>query len=165
MYVHVRLFLCSNIFDARVSTFLCSCQYISMLKIFLMLMYLYFYARAHIILCSNRLCARISMFICFCPMFLCSNIFYARVLCNWFQRTCPYIFMLQHNLCLCPYVSMLVLLYFYAWNIVYAPILMFLCSRKFWNKKIQVIENRNSGHRIQKPYSSRTNSLNYCHRN
>ena len=67
MYAHVHMFLCSNIFYPCLSTFLCSCQFASILETFSMLMSVCFYARAHIFLCSNRFYARIPMFICFCP--------------------------------------------------------------------------------------------------
>ena len=52
---------------ACLSTFLCSCQFASITKIFSMLMSLCFYARAHIFLYSNIFYACIPIFICFCP--------------------------------------------------------------------------------------------------
>ena len=85
MYAHVRMFLCSNIFYPCLSTFLCSCQFASILETFSMLVSVCFYARAHIFLYSNIFYARIPMFICFCP----------------------YVFVLKFFLCSFSYVSML----------------------------------------------------------
>ena len=87
MYAHVHMFLCSNIFYPCLSTFLCSCQFASILETFSMLMSVCFYARAHIFLYSNIFYACIPIFICFCPYVFMLNFFSMLIFICFHART------------------------------------------------------------------------------
>ena len=95
-----------NIFDAHVCMFLCSCSYIYML-IDSMLVFLCLYVSVHMFLCSKY--------------FLCSCSYMLMLVHLCFYALTYYMFMPHVSIYLCPYVSILVSIYFYA------CVRMFLC--------------------------------------